>query len=118
MLTFTVVCGIVTLLSFALQLTSLPPKYKKYVTHAMVLFLGITIGLLANFASAVNVALPEKLTVHQIRGLIITFGSGILIFVLMLMSVLIENDKQRIDAQKCASAVSGFFILYLMFASF
>ena len=117
MFTFTIICGIATLVSLILQLTSLPAKYKKYFNQAMIFFLGATLGLLFNFASTVNVTLPETLTVAQLKSLFIVCGTGLLIAILILMSVLLENEKQRSDAARGASAASGFFILYLMFGA-
>lgn len=94
--TFTVIIGIATLLSLLLQVGGPFPHYKRYISHATFLFLGLTIGLLVNIALSINVSLPEKLTSKELLGFVLFGGTGFLVFILAVASVVVEDpDKRR-----------------------
>lgn len=112
---FTIICGIATLISLWLQISGLLPQYRTYFSHAAAGFLGLTIGLSVNIGSQLNLRLPESLTPKQLVGVILFGGSGLLSAALILLSVLLRNEKQRKAASHAASAVSTFLIFALMF---
>ena len=115
MVYFTIVTGVATLVSLALQMAGVFPNHKKYLSHAMLLFLGMTLGLLLNITSSIHISLPETLSAREMLGLLLFSVTGILVFVLIILSVVTEDKQRRDTATRAASAVSGFLIFLLVF---
>ena len=115
MTAFTIVTGLITIIAFILQLAGAAPKYKKYLSHSVALFFGLTAGLLLNFSSQLHVTLPKEWFPRQVMGLLLYSATGILIFLLTIMGVLLEDPERRKSANHSTPAVSGFLIFALLF---
>jgi hypothetical protein len=112
---FVIITGVATLISLIIQVSGLLPAYKKYLTHTTIFLLGATTGLLLNISTSLQLTIPEAITMRQIFGSLLYGGTGLLAFILIIMSVMIEDKDRREMAAKAASGVCGFLVLLLIF---
>lgn len=115
MTAFTIITGMVTLLGFFLQVKDYFPQYRRYYSSITLILLGITIGLSARTVSQITIQLAHPLTLTNIVGLILCGGSGLIISVSFIASVMLTDKERRMEASKIGSSVSGFLVFLLLF---
>jgi len=115
MVWFTVVTGIATLVSLFLQVSGLLGEKRKYLVYSTCFLVGLTLGLLLNIAFSVNVSLPVTTTPKQLLGLLLFSATGLLAFILFILTVVVEDEGRRKAATVGASAVSSFLLFLLVF---
>lgn len=112
---FTIITGVVGILSFILQVCGAFPHHKKYLSHATALLLGLTIGMLLQMGASIQLTIPNTITFSEITGIALVLGTGLLAFILILTSVIVENQERRRTATVGASSVSLFLFILLAF---
>jgi hypothetical protein len=112
---FSIITGVIGIISFLLQMGGIFPEYKKYLSHATTLLFGLTIGMFLQMGASIKIQVPQEISLREFAGISLALGSGLLIFILILTSVVVEDPGKRRTASSAASAVSLFLIFLLMF---
>ena len=112
---FTIITGLVTILSFLLQIGGAFSQYKKYLSHATALLLGLTAGILLQMGASIQLTIPKTMTSREITGIALVLGTALLACILILTSVVVDNEERRRTATYAASSVSLFLFLLLAF---
>lgn len=112
---FAIITGVVTLISFLLQIWTKIPKYKAYLTAATWFLFGMTAGVGIASLSGTSIHIPRSFTPNNLVGIGLFAGSGLLIVSCFAASIFITDSARRSEATKIGSAVSGFLVFLLMF---
>ena len=112
---FTILVGMATLISLALQLSGPFEETPQILWYSTTFLGGVTLGLTLTVVFSPKFAYPVEFKARQFLGFLLYSTTGLLVFILFLLGALLEDQGQRADAQKLGSAVSGFLIFLLLF---
>lgn len=116
---FTIIIGVITLLSFAIQLSEALPDYQNIVEKISYILLGVLAGLIFSLFDKIKIKI-KKVTNYQLFAYVFYIFIG-LIIIIVLVSIVLTEDTEKITTLKTIlgsigtfTFVSFFFVLKLI----
>lgn len=118
---FTIITGLITILSFVIQMNDIFPNYNDTFEKISFILLGTLVGLIISFFEKNKIKI-KKLSSQQIFAYIFYIIIGIA-FIIVLLSILMTDNKEKITTLQTVLGSLGtftfisFFFVLRMFSS-
>lgn len=110
---FAIITGVITLISFVIQMNDIFPKYEQTFDRLSFVFLGILVGQLISFFDKNKIKI-KKLSGQQIFAYIF-YGIVGIAFIIVLLSILMTDNKEKISTLQTVLGSLGTFTFISFF---